>query len=746
MTSITTPVEERALVWAIGSLCQINRVPFDPALLGQHFPLPYSLGTLLHALQSYGFKAEAKPISQDRLAQLVFPCVAVVRLPEAAAEEIVDAIIPEGDAALHLPESLPESLPEPPPQAAPAPAHSLALIVKADAERLMFFEPGNDTPQVILVGEFDARFEPTVVALAKQPESLTDPDLAKDKPTFGFRWFVPELLKHKKIWREVLATSLVIQLLALATPLMTQVVVDKVVVHHTQSTLIVIAIALFFSMAFSAGMSWVRQYLVLHTGNRVDAVLGTQVFEHLFRLPPRYFEQRSTGVLVARLHGIETIRDFITGTAVTLFLDMPFLVIFLAIMFYYSWQLTLVVLGIVCMIGILSLIVTPVFRQRLNQQFLVGARNQAFVTEYVSGLETVKSLQMEPQINRRYGEYLADYLAATFNTKQLANGYNTIANFLEQMMTLTILALGAWLVMTRSDFTIGMLVAFQMFAGRVSQPLLRIVGIWQEFQQADIAVKRMGDIMNAPAEPYSLMPAREANGKGEIKIEGLSFRYNEHLPYLYRDLNLTLKPGACLALMGPSGSGKSTLAKLLQGFYIPADGRILIDGRDLRHLSANELRCNFGVVPQETTLFSGTVYDNLILANPHATFEQIITACKMAEIHDAIEALPQGYQTVLGEHGVGLSGGQKQRIAIARALLRRPKVLIFDEATSSLDHATAEHLAKTINQLKGKVSLLFITHNLPKGLQVDGVVKLGEKPGEAERQVGVVSGKPEESA
>jgi len=740
VVGISTPVGRQALVWALGSLCQINRVPFDAGLLSQHFPPPATLGTLLHALQAYGFKAEAKPVTKDSFSSLVFPCVAVLRLSDEESEEVVDAIIPE------VVDPFADALPASPSQLVPSVSHGLAILIKADAERLMFFEPGNDSPQVIPVGEFDTRFELLVVALAKQPEALADPDLTKDKPSFGFRWFVPELLKHKKIWREVLTTSLVIQLLALASPLMTQVVVDKVVVHHTQSTLIVVAIALFFAMAFSAGMSWIRQYLVLHTGNRVDAVLGTQVFEHLFRLSPRYFEQRSTGVLVARLHGVETIRDFITGTAVTLFLDMPFLLIFLAIMFYYSWQLTLVVLAVVSLIAILSLLVTPIFRQRLNQQFLVGARNQAFVTEYVSGLETVKSLQMEPQIGRRYGEYLADYLAATFNTKQLANGYNTIANFLEQMMTLVILTLGAWLVMTRSDFTIGMLVAFQMFAGRVSQPLLRIVGIWQQFQQADIAVKRMGDIMNAPAEPYSLMPAREAAGKGEIVIEGLSFRYNEHLPYLYRDLSFTLKPGACVALMGPSGSGKSTLAKLLQGFYLPADGRILIDGRDLRHLSANELRSNFGVVPQETTLFSGTVYDNLILANPHASFEQIIAACKMAEIHAAIEALPQGYQTTLGEHGVGLSGGQKQRIAVARALLKQPRVLIFDEATSSLDHATADHLARTINQLKGKVSLLFITHNLPKGLQVDGVIKLGEKPGDAERQVGVVSGKPEGNA
>ena len=742
MHRIGTPIEGGSLAWTLGSICQINRVPFDPALLSQHFPPPYTLETLLHALQAYGFKAEAKPVASSDLAHLVFPCVALVRAPEVSSEPMVEDVIVEPSPINALPDALPE-VQEP---ATPIPTQTLALLIKADAERILYFEPGQDTPQTIAVADFETHFEPLIVSIAKQADAVQDVDGANAAPEFGFRWFVPELLKHKKIWREILAASLVIQILALATPLMTQVVVDKVVVHHTQSTLLVIAVALFFAMAFSAGMSWIRQYLVLHTGNRVDSVLGTQIFEHLLHLPARYFEQRSTGVLVARLHGVETIREFITGAAVTLFLDMPFLVIFLGIMFYYSWQLTLVVLGVVLLIAIASLIVTPVFRQRLNQQFLVGARNQAFVTEYLSGVETVKSLQMEPQIGRGYGGYLADYLAATFNTKVLANNYNTVANFLEQMMTLVILTLGAWLVMTRGDFTIGMLVAFQMFAGRVSQPLLRLVGLWQEFQQADIAVKRMGDIMNAPTEPYSLIPAHEAGGRGEIVIEQLSFRYNENLPYLYRELNLSLKPGVCLALMGPSGSGKSTLAKLLQGFYLPSDGRILIDGRDIRHLSANELRANFGVVPQETTLFSGTVYDNLILANPHASFEQIIAACKMAEIHAAIEALPQGYQTALGEHGVGLSGGQKQRIAIARALLKRPRILIFDEAVSSLDHLTAEHLARTINQLKGKVSMLFITHHLPKGLQVDGVVKLGEKPGDAERQVGVVSGKPEEGA
>jgi subfamily B ATP-binding cassette protein HlyB/CyaB len=292
-------------------------------------------------------------------------------------------------------------------------------------------------------------------------------------------------------------------------------------------------------------------------------------------------------------------------------------------------------------------------------------------------------------------------------------------------MTLAILVAGALLVMQADGFTIGMLVAFQMFAARLTQPMLRIAGLWQEFQQANIAVKRLGDIMNAPAEPYRLAPARAPGGSGRIDIEGLSFRYSDRHPYLYRDLNIRIRPGTLVVVSGPSGSGKSTLAKLLLGFYQPSDGRIQLDGHDLQSLSANELRMAFGVVPQETVLFSGTVYDNLIMAEPHATFEDVVAACRQAEIHAVIEALPQGYQTVLGEHGVGLSGGQKQRIAIARALLKRPRILVFDEATSNLDAETAENLAKTVNRLKGRASMVFIAHQVPRGLEVDEVVGLG---------------------
>jgi subfamily B ATP-binding cassette protein HlyB/CyaB len=267
-----------------------------------------------------------------------------------------------------------------------------------------------------------------------------------------------------------------------------------------------------------------------------------------------------------------------------------------------------------------------------------------------------------------------------------------------------------------------------MFASRLSQPMLRLVGTWQQFQQARVAIKRLGDVMDMPTEPHTLASQRGSSAQaGRIEFQSVSFRYSERHPWLYRNLSLAIRPGQLTVLVGPSGCGKSTLAKLLLGFYSPIDGRILIDGQDTQHMAANELRANFGVVPQETMLFSGSVLENLQMASPHASFEQVVEACRMAEIHEVIEGLPQAYQAPLGEQGVGLSGGQRQRIAIARALLKRPKVLIFDEATSNLDQRTAESFAQTVNQLKGKVTMLFIAHNLPRGLQVDEVLQFGPR-------------------
>ncbi len=673
--------------WLLGSLCHTHRIPWDPALALQFFPPPYFLVTLREAGAQYGFRFGEAALESLDWAKATYPLIAFTH-SEGALKPVI--------------------------------------IAKADEGRILYFEPGSQEARTAKMAELGGLFSPSLLLVARdaEPQATLSAEGGK-KALFGFGWFARELLKHKAVWRSVLGASLALQVVGLTTPLFTQVVIDKVVVHQTTSTLTLIAVGLLLFMAFSAGMTWLRQYLVLHTGNRVDAVLGSEVFWHLLRLPMPYFERRPTGTLIARLNAVETIREFLAGAAVSLLLDLPFVAVFLVAMFWYSWQLTLIAIVVLGLVALMSVLVTPLLRERLNRQFLLGARNQAFVTEYVAGMETVKALQMEPHLRVRYDELLATYLSAGFSTRQVSNTYNVVANALDQSMTLAILCAGALLVMENSGFTIGMLVAFQMFAGRLSQPVLRLSGLWQEFQQASIAIKRLGDVMDAPAESYSVLPSRAPESAGHIRIESLSYRYGPDQPWLFRNLSLVLVPGKITVLTGPSGTGKSTLAKLLLGYYPPVEGAIRIDGRDIGHLSANELRQYFGVVPQETVLFSGSLYSNLIAANPHAGFEEVVRACKIAEIDDTIEKLPQGYNTPIGEHGVGLSGGQKQRIAIARALLKRPRILVFDEATASLDAPTAEKFAQTVNRLKTSVTTLFITHNVPQGLDVDQVVSLG---------------------
>ena len=692
---ISKEIPRQELLWALGSICALRQRPFAAELVEREFPPPCSFATLISAGRAVGLRVKHVALVPGRIERMVFPLVIALRVP------LTDVGLP------------------PPP--------TLGIVTAAADGRVVLFRGGSSSPETLTQTEFAAAVGSDAWLMAPESQPIADPDSAGTMRHFGFGWFVPELLKHKRVWRDVLLASLALQLIALATPLFTQAIIDKVIVHRTQSTLIAIAVAMAIFTVFSSLLTWVRQYLVLHTGNRVDAVLGAAVWEHLLKLPMRYFEHRSTGVVAARLHGVENIREFVSGAAVSLVLDLPFLVVCLGLMFWYSVMLTCVALAILAVIGIVSVLAAPAFQKQLNEQFLMGARNQAFVTEHIAGFETVKSLQMEPQLRQRYAGYLATFLQASFKTKQVGNTYNVFANSMDQFQTLLILMLGAYTVMTEPTFTIGMLVAFQMFAGKLSQPVLRIVGLWSQFQQASLSVQRLGDVMNAPTEPDSLVPKRLADGTGRIDVQGLAFRYADDRPLLYQDLNLTIEPGKAVAIMGPSGTGKSTLAKLLLGFYQPTAGQIRIDGIDIRHMAANELRSYFGVVPQETMLFSGTIHANLTAANPAATLEQVVQACRMAGVHQVIEELPQGYQTEVGERGVGLSGGQKQRLAIARALLKGPKVLIFDEATSALDAETAESFARTVNALKGKVTMLFITHALPRGLKIDEVLQIGKE-------------------
>lgn len=680
-------------VWAIGHLCRLHGLPFDPGLLCQRFPPPYGIEAILTAAEMLGLRhRNAGPTS--RITRVSHPCLLFCRQSRGASS-----------------------------------LRGLALLLGVENGQAEILEPDRHEPQSVDLAELKARYTGDVMAFSPDaPDSALD---GRASWLFGFSWVAGELWRYRSSWLAVILGSLFLQVLSLLTPLLTQVVIDKVIVHQTQQTLWVIAVAMLIASSFGVVISWARQALLLDLGNRVDARLATRLFAHLLALPARYFERRSTGTLVARLQGVETIREFLAGAALLLLIELPFAVIFMVAMFWYSAALSWIAISALSILIILAILVAPELRRRLDRQFLFGARNQAFITEHISGIETVKSLQMEPSLARRYEHEVSDYLSAGFSARSLACAYNAAAQWIEQMMSLLVLCAGAWLVMQNTGFTIGMLVAFQMFAGRMAQPMLRIAGLWQEYQQAAIAVRRIKDISEVPAEPHATAPSRTRLQDASIEFDAVSYRYAETLPLILDRVSIRIPSGACIAVVGTSGSGKSTLARLVQGFVSPTGGAIRIGGRDLRTLAVNELRSQLGVVPQETVLFSGSVFENVVRANPLATFDEVVNACRYAEIHDFIESLPQGYNTQLGEHGAGLSGGQKQRIAIARALLKRPSILLFDEATSQLDTRTAELLGATISKLRGRVTVLYIAHQVPESLNPDRWIDLGKEGGAA---------------
>lgn len=575
-----------------------------------------------------------------------------------------------------------------------------------------------DTALVLYAGEQ----APSTVPLAELSSMLAVSQLFRltsreaaipEEEAYGWRWFVGAFLSRRAVIRDVLIASLMIQLIALAFPLATQAIVDKVITNQATSTLIALGVGIGLFAFFNAAMSWLRQKLLLRLANVVDAELSNRVLTHLFRLPLKFFESRATGALITRIHGVERVREFASGAFLLVALELPFMLVFLLLMVSYSVALSAVVLGFLTFMLGLSFACGPRLRRLANKQFEAGARVQGFLTEHVAANETIKSLQLEPQVGRRFAELNRAQLDAALHLREFGNGYGTTMQLAEQLMNTSVLCLGAWFAMTGPGLTIGMLVAFQMFAQRVAQPLLKLSGMWQELQQVRTAVTQLGDVMSTETERYGELPTSGGQPRGAIEITGLGFRHSPDRQPLYQGLAATVKPGEVVLVTGPSGCGKSTLVKILLGLYPTYEGTVKLDGRDIRSMTVNELRGFFGVVPQETVLFAGTISDNLMQAVPGASFEQAVQACKMAGIHEAIENLPQGYQTVVGERGIGLSGGQRQRLGVARALLKRPRVLIFDEATSGLDEASAEHIGRTVNALKGQVTVVFVAHKVP---------------------------------
>ena len=529
---------------------------------------------------------------------------------------------------------------------------------------------------------------------------------------FGFGWFVPAIVRHRKLFGEVVAASFFLQLFALVTPLFFQVIIDKVLVHHGLTTLHVLAIGLLALSLFEVVLGGLRTYVFAHTTNRVDVLLGAKLFAHLLRLPLAYFEARRVGDSVARVRELENIRNFLTGSALTLVIDLLFTLVFFAVLYYYSPLLTAVVAGAIPFYIVLSLVVTPILRGRLEEKFNRGAENQAFLVESISGIQTLKAMAVEPQMQRRWEEQLAGYVGASFRASNLGNIASQSAGFVNKVTVVLILWIGATAVM-HGELSVGQLIAFNMIAGRISGPILRLVQLWQDFQQAGISVRRLGDIMNT---------RREAGGDeqrsslprfaGAIAFEGVRFRYRVDAPEILPALSLQIRAGEMVGVVGPSGCGKSTLAKLIQRLYVPEAGRVLIDGIDLAGVDPGWVRGQIGVVPQENELFNGSVRENIALAHPGAEMAVVERAARLAGAHDFILALAHGYDTQVGEQGVALSGGQRQRIAIARALIGDPGILILDEATSALDADAEAHLQRRLEEIARGRTLIVITHRL----------------------------------
>ncbi len=584
-------------------------------------------------------------------------------------------------------------------------SNNYLIVAKTIDNKVMVLYPDKRSPEMLTIENFEKQYSGTALLFKKK-------EIIDSETKFGFKWFIPTVLKFKSQLMQVLVAIFTIQCLGILTPIMTQVVIDKVLVHNSMSTLCALGIGIALVYVFELVLGIAKNYVFTHTTNRIDVILNYRLFKHLFALPLKYFESRRVGETVARVRELDSIRNFLTGTPLSTIIDFLFIIVYIVILFLYSVPLAFIVVASIPVFAILSAIITPMFKKCLDEKFNAGAESQSFLVEAITGLQTIKSFALEDKFQEKWGDIQADYVRANYRTSMVSSNSNSIAQFIQKNFELMILVFGAIAVMN-GELTVGALVAFRMLSGRVTGPVLRLVQLWQEYQQASLSVKRIGDIFNSPVEPVlntslSNLPAI----KGNISFDRVTFRYKIDLPEVIKDMSFNITQGEIIGIVGRSGSGKSTISKLIQRLYIPESGKITIDGIDTSLVNPLWLRSQIGIVLQENYMFSGTVSENISIHMPNASAEQIIQAAITAGAHDFITALPNGYDTIIGDRGIGLSGGQKQRIAIARAIISNPRILIFDEATSALDYESESIIQNNLNDICKGRTVLIIAHRL----------------------------------
>lgn len=583
--------------------------------------------------------------------------------------------------------------------------------------KLVVHRPGEMRARVIERDELESQWTGRLILIARRATLSSLPDV------FDLRWFITAVHRYRRVLSEVLIGSFFLQLLGLAAPLFFQVVVDKVLVHRSLSTLDVLMIGLAIVSTFEVVLGGLRTYVFSQTTNRIDVELGARLFDHLLALPMAYFSNRRVGDSVARVRELENIRNFITGSALTLTIDLLFTFVFFAVMFLYSATLSFIVLASLPFYILLSVLVTPLFRRRLGEKFNRGADSQAFLVESVAAAETLKAMAVEPQMQHRWEELLAAYVHSSFRAQTLGNIGSQLVQYINKVTMVLILYFGAKAVIA-GDLTVGELVAFNMLSARVAQPVLRIAQLWQDFQQTRISVARLGDILNTPREVAQRSAASLPRMRGMIRFEHVSFRYRIDGPAVISDISLEIPAGQMLGVVGQSGSGKSTLARLVQRLYTPEDGRVLVDGIDLAMVDTTWLRRQIGVVLQQNVLLNCSVRENIALSDPGMPMEHVIAAAQLAGAHEFILELPHAYDTVIGERGASLSGGQAQRIAIARALIGNPRILIFDEATSALDYESERIIQENMRRIAAGRTVIVIAHRLSTVRSADRIITL----------------------